>query len=187
MILFCQIATAGSLSLAQTIQKVVHGFDRQDATILNRLIHKNTGVYVLYRRGVPATYDHIDQFDFSQPSPEYFPYEPVSPQLLQFSRKITRYGRVPKFNCSTERWERYGLSVGKLGTDNLLSRTAFYLQQYEDGSGISDREIKKYKTLESKSRRIVLAAKNREALVFSLTNIKGKWYLTLLDRVSSDC
>ncbi len=182
-----QVGNAASMSLEQTIQKVVQGFYRQDATVLNKLIHKNTGVYIMYRRGVPNTYDHIDQFDFNRPVPEYLPYEPVSPQLLQLSRKVTRYEQVPKFNCNMERWERYGLSVGRLGADNLLSKTALFFQQHEPAFAVSDQEIKEYKELESKSRRIVLVSKNGNELVFHLTNIKSKWYLTLLDRVSSDC
>ena len=185
--LLIQEASADNLSLEATIQKVMLGFQQQDASSLNELIHKNIGIYVVFKIGVPYVYAQEDKLDFDAPVPDYLPYSSLSPQTLRANRKVTRYGKLPKFNCDTERWRQNGLSVGKLGQEtNLLSYTATYAKQYDDFQ-ISDKEIAELKSLESKSRRVILAAQNGDELVFHLSQIKGRWYLTLLDRVTGDC
>lgn len=50
LVLFSLPATAG-LSLEETARKVIIGFQQEDAQLINSLIDKKTGLYVLFRRG----------------------------------------------------------------------------------------------------------------------------------------
>ena len=52
---------------------------------------------------------------------------------------------------------------------------------------IPAKKINAYYTLENKSRRIVLVSDDELELIFFLSFIDGKWYLTVIDTVSSDC
>jgi len=47
--------------------------------------------------------------------------------------------------------------------------------------------IEKFKEIEGKSHRIVLVDNEGGELIFYITLINNKWYLTILDRVSSHC
>lgn len=173
-------------SFEETIQKVLLGFHQQDNHLINSLINKDVGIYIVYKRGIPYQYEQLSQFDFKQPVPEYLPYEALSKKLVKANSKITHYKAAATFDCGTERWSPFGLSVGKTGKDHLLSETAAFLKQHEM-TDMSDKDIADLKKLESVSRRIVLASDNGEELVFHLGRFNQRWYLTVLDRVSSDC
>jgi len=67
-----------------------------------------------------------------------------------------------------------------------MSTTAINLTRYREDK-ISNETIVKFKEIESNSHRIVLIDKEGGVLIFYLTLIDNKWYLTVLDRVSGDC
>ncbi len=52
---------------------------------------------------------------------------------------------------------------------------------------ISIKTIQFFYNPEYKSRRIVLSANEEKDLVFYLSYLNGKWYLTIIDTVTSDC
>ena len=70
--------------------------------------------------------------------------------------------------------------------NHLLSTTAKNLVKY-DLEKIDSSKIQAFEELENKSHRIVLADENGGDLVFYLSFIDNKWFLTMIDRVSSDC
>ena len=73
-----------------------------------------------------------------------------------------------------------------LARDNLLSETAINLNKNRE-ENIPTETIEEFKKVESKSRRIVLIDSEGGELIFYITLINKKWYLTIFDRVSSDC
>ncbi len=88
--------------------------------------------------------------------------------------------------CDSENWYKIGLYCDTTQRDDLLSKTALNLNKYRD-ENIPIKTIQDFKILESKSRRIVLIDNEDGELIFYITLINNKWYLTILDRVSSDC
>lgn len=182
----CTSIASTNPSFEEVVQKVLLGFHQQDTQIINSLINKDIGIYIVYKRGIPYQYEQLSQFDFKQPVPEYLPYESLSEKLVRANSKITQYKTAATFDCDTERWSPTGLSVGKTGNDHLLSETATFLKLHEM-TDMSDKEIADLKKFESVSRRIVLASNDGEELVFHLGYFNQRWYLTVLDRVSSDC
>ncbi|MDR0660760.1 MAG: hypothetical protein LBG19_08165 [Prevotellaceae bacterium] len=177
-------AQTGSSSTAfeQAVYDVMRGFSEQDADILNRLISDDIGLVVLFRRGVYDTYDKVARLDFKKPVPEYWQYPDDT-----YEHTLIRYESLPAYSCDTESWDKTGLYCDTVTIDNLLSRTAENLVRYEgDVVNITDEDIRSYKELERNSRRVVLSAGDKE-LIFYLTAVNGKWYFTILDRVTSDC
>jgi hypothetical protein len=82
-------------------------------------------------------------------------------------------------------WDKHGLYCDTIQKDTLLSGTPQNLIKYR-GDEIADAEVQKLKQLEAKSRRIVLARAGRD-FIFYLTLIDNKWYLTAIDRITTDC
>ncbi|MGV8139243.1 MAG: hypothetical protein AB2L20_28960 [Mangrovibacterium sp.] len=163
-----------------TIIRVVKAFKEEDGSTLNGLINNNIGLIVLFRRGIPDEYLKTDKIDFEHPIPEYLPYSDFSTNF-----KI-KYQSLPIFDCDSMKWSKSGLYCDTTKIDYLLSTTARNLEANK-GVKVPDSEIKSFVEIENKSRRIVLTDQEGGELVFYLTMIENKWYLTILDRVTSDC
>lgn len=164
----------------KTVIKVVKAFKEKDASTLNGFINNKEGLIVLFRRGIPDEYLKTAKIDFKQPVPEYLPY-PECPTDFKI-----KYQSLPIFNCDSMKWSKTGLYCDTLKIDFLLSSIARHLQATK-GIKVPDEEIQKFIEIENKSRRIVLSDNDGGELIFYLTMIDKKWYLTILDRVSSDC
>jgi len=182
LLLYCIAfsSSANDNNLDKTIIKVVQAFKEKDATTLNGLINKDIGLIVMFRRGIPDEFSRTDKVDFKKPVPEYLPYFDFSTDY-----KI-KYQTLPVFDCDSMKWSKAGIYCDTTQIDNLLSTTALQLEKNK-GEKVPDSEIEEFVKIENKSRRIVLADNDGGELVFYLTLIENKWYLTILDRVSSDC
>ena len=166
--------------LDDTIITVVKAFKGHDSITLNGLINKDIGLIVLFRRGIPDEFSRTDKVDFKKPIPEYLPYFDF---LTDYKIK---FEPLPVFDCDSMKWSKPGLYCDTIHIDHLLSTIAQNLEDFK-GEKIEDSEIEKFKEIENNSRRIVLTDKNEGELVFYLTLIENKWYLTIIDRVTSDC
>ncbi len=166
--------------LKSTILQTIQAFAEEDSVALNQLIHPQTGLYVIHRPGVFDVYSHTDRIDMAHPVPEYFPYSGFA------SDQDVKFESWPTYDCGEEVWSKYGLYCDTSQRDHLLSRTAENMKKYEL-EDVPDSAISALKELEQQSRRVVLADEDKGELVFYLTLIDQKWYLTILDRVSGDC
>ncbi len=167
--------------LEKTIFKVIKAFEENDEIALNKLILRDKGLIILFRPGSMDRYIKINNIDFTNPIPSYLPYS-----SFQTSFKLV-FESLPTFDCGTMNWSKNGLYCDTTKRSDLLSRTAINLKNYAGEKGISDVEINAFKQLEKYSRRIVLSDNEKGELIFYLTLVNKKWYLTILDRVSSDC
>lgn len=173
-------AIARTQTLGEAIAGVVNAFRLQDSARMNRFVHPDYGVTVIFRRGVFDEFETVSKIDFEHPVPEYFLYP-----VLQ-GRTPLRFEALPVFDCEREAWSKKGLFCKPGYRDRLLSRTAINLNEYR-GDAISPELIERFRMLEAKSVRIVWVDADGHDLVFYLVKKGGRWYLTVLDRVSSDC
>jgi hypothetical protein len=90
------------------------------------------------------------------------------------------------WDCDKEVWSKTGLFVDTTKTNHLLSKICKDRNKYRPDN-IPNKTIQYFYDLENDSRRIVLNDKNGIELVFYLTYLNGKWVLTIIDNVSSDC
>src|SRR6185503_14187117 len=165
-----------------TVQQIIDGFSKQDSSKISKFIDKKQGVYLLHRIGVFDTYEHFKTITFS---------DPTYPQILFTSAKRIRhdtlqYAAWPAFDCGQELWSKKGLFVDTTRTDHIVSEICKSRNENRPDT-ISAKTIQFFYNLENKSRRIVLNDANEKDLVFYLSYLNGKWYLTIIDSVSSDC
>ena len=173
-------AFARTQSLREAIAGVVDAYQSRDSVRLNRFVHPKHGVIVLYREGVFNLFATVSKIDFDHPVPDYFAYPRIT------SRANLRYARLPVYNCERNAWSKTGLFCDPSHRDALLSTTAINLRDYR-GDGITLQTIGRFRALEAKSVRVVLVDPKGTDFVFYLTKFGSRWYLTVLDRVSSDC
>ena len=167
-------------NLENTIVKVIKAFKEKDELTLNKLVIKEKGLITIYRRGVFDEYQKSEKINFENPVPEYLPY-------FDFSTDYNvAFESLPTFDCDSLKWSKTGLFCDKNKTNRLLSNTAKNLKEYRKDK-ISEKEIQSFEELEKSSQRIILIDNNEGELIFHLTFINKKWYLTIIDRVTSDC
>ena len=162
-----------------TVYNILQAFKNKNQESLNELVSKEYGVIILFRTGVFNEYKHLDKIDFSDPS-----LQSLSPSA-DIRDLILKYENLPKFNCGTMEWDKYGLFCDTINKDTLISGTPQNLIKYR-GDKIAVSEVKKLKDLEAQSRRVVFAHPG-QGFIFYLTLFDGKWYLTAIDRVTTDC
>tara|TARA_R110001592_G_scaffold234658_2_gene492281 strand:- start:5319 stop:5903 length:585 start_codon:yes stop_codon:yes gene_type:complete len=171
---------AQSDNLENSIIEIIKAFDFNDSDRINQFIHPDYGLIVLFRRGVIDEFQKTKKIDFKNPVPKYLPY-------FTFKLDVNiKYQTLPSHDCDSENWNKIGLYCDTNQRDDLLSKTALNLNLYRD-ENIPIKTIQNFKTLESKSRRVVLIDNDGGELIFYITLINNKWYLTILDRVSGDC
>ena len=175
----CQNKASKGDDLARNITRVIKAFKDKDAKTLNSMIHKDHGLTVVFRSGVFDEYKTTDKIDFNNPVPNW-PYPDFKPEL------DLKYETLPTFDCGSDEWSKKGLYCNTLKKDHLLSRTALNLIKYADIE-VEQEVIDAFKELEDKSHRVVMVDADGKSLIFYLTQIKNKWYLTAIDRVSGDC
>jgi hypothetical protein len=162
------------------LKNVITAFSTQDSTQLSKYIHRDVGINILHRVGVVDTYENFRKISFSDPT-----YPSI---LFTMSKGIKtfplKHGRLPRFDC--DKWSKKGLFVDTTQTDHLLSEICKRRKRYVPDA-IPLKLINSFVRLENNSRRIVLIDNNNKELVFYLTYIGNRWYLTILDAVSADC
>jgi len=173
-------AFARTQSLGNALAGVVSAFRARDQARLNRFVHPKYGVIVIYREGVFNEFKTVSRIDFEHPVPEYFAYPKIR------GKAQLRYAALPVYDCERNAWSKTGLFCDPKHRDTLLSNTAVNLREYR-GDNIAQKMIGRFRALEAKSVRVVLVDADGRDLVFYLARIGGRWYLTILDRVSSDC
>ena len=88
-------------------------------------------------------------------------------------------------NVNLDNGTKKGLFVDTTKTSHLLSSICKSRNKLVPDN-IEPKTITAYYQLEGLSRRVVLSVNELE-LVFYVSYIKGKWYLTIVDHVTSDC
>jgi len=126
-------------------------------------------------------YNHFKSVTFS---------EVTYPQVLINQSKnikllLLKYAALPIFSCDKGTWSKKGLFVDTTKTDHLLSKICKQRNKNVPDS-IAENTIQFFYDLENKSRRVVINDNNNVELVFYLSYINNRWFLTIIDNVSSD-
>ncbi len=156
--------------------------DANVSEINEKYIHPEFGVYDVFRIGVPDTFEQHSAIDFSFPTGQNFSRYPNLMEITETAipKEVVTYNAI--FDCNEMVWDREGLFV----TDSIsYPRISEILKQAVfETSKFSKSFHKQVKHIEENSHRVVFTELD---IVFYLTKIDEKWYLTLFDRVTTDC
>jgi len=164
------------------VAEVIDGFSRQDSAALSKLSNPHIGVYHLYAGNTFLGILHLTAVSFNAPG--------RFADQLRDCRDIQttgiQYTALPHWNCEKELWSKTGLFVDTTITDHMLTKGCIFKNKHEPGS-YSAKYIHILNNIENNSRRVVLQDNNGKELVFYVTCFNNKWYLTVIDKASSDC
>ncbi|MEO7209492.1 MAG: hypothetical protein ABIY35_00995 [Chitinophagaceae bacterium] len=182
---------SGSISFAQTkkeqnfittVSSVITAYSHHDSGAISKFIDNNIGIYQLDKIGVYPHYNHYKTLSFSDTTyPQVLFTQAKNIQLLPLE-----FASLPAWDCDKEIWSKKGLFVDTTKIDHLLSTICKDRNKYRPDT-ISEKTIRNFYDLENASRRIVLIDNNSKEFIFYLTYLKGQWFLTMIDHLSSDC
>jgi hypothetical protein len=179
---FCFSQSTKEEKFKTTIQEIITGFSKLDSIAVSKHINKEIGVYQLIRAGVFDQYDHFKAVSFSDTT-----YSRVLFRLSKGLRLFPlKYASLPTYNCEKEAWTKKGLFVDTTNSNHLVSEICKMRNKFVPDH-IPNKKIEFFYELENKSRQVILNDSNGLALVFYVSYLNGKWYLTIVDYVSSDC
>ena len=188
-------------STEQAIHTIIRLYNAKDQQGLSRFIHPDVGVYFLYRPGTVDFWSNEKRFCFKDDCLSATHIPSWIATTLKTQQLPTRYQlrQTTETIVECETISRSGLfRVNNAATNNLLSQTIKKYAQVR-GTELSKQELAQLKleeekvlTWENKSVRIVLAEKSTtgsggKTFIFYLSNIRGNWYLTIVDYISTDC
>ena len=192
--------TVNDIKLTEFIQKVYTVYNTKDTKELNRLFNPEIGVYFLHRLGAYDMYRHKDDFCFDNSCSDDYKFLTYEKEILD-NQKFS----IPAQPLTSTENIIEGEEIKKEGiyvvdnstTDHLLSnvikrRIKIAEEEeipilIEDVNGFIENIIE----LESSSKRIVFAEEKIDyygnSFAFYVSLIDNKWYLTIIDFISSDC
>jgi len=166
---------------AITVKKVIDGFSKEDSSLLSRFTDSTTGVYLLDYGNTYLNFEHRQTISFS----EIGKWHMLFSQSENIHYSPLQYAPLPKFIFSSESWSKTGLFVDTTQTDHMLSAGCKFKNKYEPGS-YPQKTVDFFRQLESVSVRIVLQDEAGKEIAFYLSYLHDKWYLTIVDKATSN-
>ncbi len=178
----CIAQTTKEEQFKVTLHQLVIAFSKQESKIVAKYIDQKVGIYQLDRIGVYDHYNHLKTITFSDTT-----YPNILFKKCKNVKFLTlKYAQLPTWDCDKGVWSKKGLFVDTTKKDHILSNICKQRKKYIP-ENIPNKLIRFFYDLENESRRVVLFDNNGIELVIYLSYLDGKWYLTMVDNVSSDC
>ena len=178
---------------AQTAKAVVEAVAERNTQKLRSLVHPEIGLYVIIKLGIASGAANIGtKFLLENEHIKHITDDGTSTYLLplqkgyRLNQPLQFADKLPGFDCLTARWNFTGFYAN-------LDKPDFSVLNAEQSSAMviamemDPKEVKFLEDLGKKSRRVILVDNQAGHLVFSLTLINGKWYLSAIDLQQDDC
>ncbi len=144
-----------------------------------KYIHEKYGIYDVYRTGVINRFKHLNKI------PEYTKEWSVYTTIIKVKANQNVKLRKEKIqhNCEDNTWNKKGVFSYSDLKYPLLSEIMEY-ETKEENKEFNPKEIKKIQYIEANS---VCIVDTQSDFIFYLTKIDQRWFLTLIDRITTDC
>lgn len=172
---------AVSLLLKDTIRNIIKTMAANDLAKLNQeFIHPEFGFYNLYKLdGYKVFIEQKIIYNIIEEETEEISH--IISRVKTASSKLKIIEKNIKFDCSPNDDTFYGWNGDGLYLSNKIDMSLSSMMK--DLSTFNLKDYEKAIKIEKTSYKVVLTPE----LAFYLTKIDNKWYITLIDRISSDC
>ena len=163
------------------IIKTIKAYQNKDERTLNQYILKDFGVIILYQ---PTFYYRIHILDriSNRIRFSYLDYDFFETTISINDHKIS-YGKLPEFDCGKEKWNKpSGIYCDTINIYRPLSDAVRDDIELEVGDNWPTHYVKKFKEIERGSFKVIVIGKQKwDYLIFYVTFIENKWYLTIIE------
>lgn len=182
----------------QFVKKMVKTYNEKNSDKFNQLINKNTGLFFITTTGSNNSWSKVQNVCLDKKCPESIgiPYQSFLEgyKTGDLNLNTIEFTEQSFFEC--EKIEKQGIFVSSENKFHPLSESvSFFMKNSFNILGEKlehkkknelENELKTFKKIETKSRRVTVNSKGG-TFIFYITNIAGKWYLTIIDFASMDC
>lgn len=162
--------------------EVVNALAKKNMKAINKYINPKAGVFVIIRPGAIDDLVNYTKLDLKEPFPMKYPYK----DSTVAGQHIVKYEHAPRYDCGDMKWEKTGF-VADTNSQARIS-TIMDFRKLNEGLKYSQAEIAKKDLAEKRMRKVVFTHIAKEhGLVFYLSFIKGKWYLSVIDTTVGKC
>lgn len=171
----------------ETAKAILQLLKNDDIAAINKnYIHPQFGFYNIYRIGTSDLFKHHLQLKSEKDLDIKSLETTETPLLGGFSedKNIPNLSRTDvEYDCSQMKWKKEGFFMSNNMTYPSLPEV---MKQYEilQEQKVSAQDKEKAEFVQKNSVRVV---STNSDIIFYLTKIDGKWYITLIDRVTTDC
>ena len=172
-----------SINLLKSIKEIKLLVSRHNFNILNkRYINKKFGYYDKYKFQNNIVFEHKNKLNFKKEDKDYFSIENSISRASKNIHKLKLYRYNPKFNCSPNSDEFYGWNKQGSLLSSILNRPL--LSKSESINKDLKEKYEHSLLIDKTSYKLVLS---EDEIVLYLSKIDKNWYITLFDRVQTDC
>lgn len=187
----------------QFVKKVVEIYNEKNSEKFNQLIDKNSGLTLITTTGPNNSWLKVQKLcldkkclDNGTAESAGAPYQSLLEEYKTGDLNLNAIEFTEKSFFKCEKIEKQGIFVASENKFHALSESInFFLENSPKILGEEleakkknelVKDIGKFKKMEAKSRRVTVNSKDG-TFVFYMTNINGKWYVTVIDFASMDC
>lgn len=161
---------------------LLKSISKKQLTGLNSFVDPTYGVYVLFRTGAMDEYKNFKKLDGDRPF--IFDEHPITAADLK--KYSMQYGKLPSYDCGDAVWKKRGYVADSAKIYKPLSDIVAFRLKYEKEK-ISKKDNEAIKFAEQNSRKIVFTSSKGDGIIFFMSYINGKWWLSIIDTVTTDC
>lgn len=199
----CNSLQGQNKDVEEFVKIVIETYNEKNSVKFNQLINKNTGLVFITTMGSNNTWLKVHKVCLSKKCLQTnstesigIPYQSFLEGYKVENLNLNKIEFTEKSFFECEKIEKYGVFVSSKDKFHSLSGSvSFFIKNYSNiiGEKIDsskkkelDTDLKKFRKIELTSRRVTMNSKGG-TFVFYITNIAGKWYLTIIDFASMDC
>jgi hypothetical protein len=182
---FAQPATANAAkeaAFSAACKAVVDNFYKVNVKKLNALVDPKAGVYVLFRPGAIDAFRNVKKLDTA----DHMLFLPNVIAKPDYKKRPLQFGNLPAFDCDNSRWSKTGFIADSSHHFKPVTDVASFRIKYEEQK-ISKKELAAIKGVEGRCRKIIYALPKGEGIVFYLAWSGSRWYLAIIDNITTDC
>ena len=183
-----------------TIQQIIKLYNSKNQKVINKYIHPNLGLNILFRRGTVDEWSNESELCllsecYKKSNIPYWFKDELKDQKVTYNDTIKETENPIFIECDSIS-NKGTFIVNTSNSKYLLSETMKrYIKSHSyDKTFFSKEKLKElnleilnvYKW-EENTRRIVVASSPENSLTFYLTKIEGLWFLSTIDFITFDC
>ncbi len=200
----CSSLKGQESGLKEFVQNLIQIYNKKDSNKFNQLIHEKSGLFIMTTIGPTTTWSNVNKVCLEQDCLKIKTAESLGNPYQDFLESYAsgdlnlneiKYTDNAYFEC--EKIEKSGVFISSKNQYTALSDAVqFFRDNFLHINGPTPDIEKKYeeldqlkikiRELEKNSRRVVVNSENG-TFIFYVTDIDGKWFLTIIDFASTDC
>lgn len=169
--------------LKKTAIQVLQALAKRDSAALSRFISPELGIWMIHR---PGAIDYIDHSFTASPPPK-IQYPWVMGPFMQVEKQVVLKSGLNQFSCDSNEWQHSGFFYCDTCNDNKLTIIQNFMIEWKLAEVTENQRKLAAMALKGDVKFWYVEDRTDRGLVFHLTELNGKWWLTILNFVESDC